>query len=270
MKEFLFLLLFIFIGHVDGEGISLNGKVVDENRKPLAGIQITIDGNLGQATTDQFGHFHLVLLNSVKVGQNITLRCQNRQYKLYTRNIIASNEDITDITLTKILNDHLTHKHPVHMRPMYDTIIAYKDSTIWSDKREDGVSFSQTFVIPTESRHNIPGKMVSIPYTLSEITGVITRITRSCTSDDFNNRCRLNYMFHDPNNDPERFGEFAKGYEGTPEYLPDCHLFPAKNGFTYYRKWVGGECTEVYTAYYKKLITIKVKTMNITKKSVKA
>jgi len=251
------LISFSTVAMAAGQAITLKGTVTDRKKQPVAQAHVRVDGGLGEATTDNAGHFHLQLSQMVKADQTITLRCEDPKFRLFTADIQASTNLIIEITLVrkKIPTKPVTHSRqfPHHPDSILVNVVTFQDTS------PAGLPLSETFAVPTESRHNMPEKNVSIPYTLKDPNGIITKIERSCTSPDNNNRCRLNYMLHVPGNDPERFGDFALNNGGTPEYLPDCHLNASRNGFVYYRKWVGGECTEVYTIFYKVPVITKEK-----------
>ncbi|AEV99374.1 hypothetical protein A4D02_34225 [Niastella koreensis] len=87
------------------QNIILNGKVVDESGQSISGALISINGLLGEATSDQDGRFVLKLSKTVKPGTSIVVRCDKNKFNPYIKNIVASNEQIIEIKLAAAISN---------------------------------------------------------------------------------------------------------------------------------------------------------------------
>ncbi|MBS1666692.1 MAG: hypothetical protein JST58_04875 [Bacteroidetes bacterium] len=272
MKNLLLILTIPF--YAFAQNVTISGKVCDSvTHKPIKNIRISVDGNLGDPKeTNAEGEFKIVLNEYVNYGQVISIRCQDRDYNTVIKNLDKGNNYHAELYLAPKRNKPSEHistaiksasnkkigRNKTQLQNPKKSYV-WEDSLIWVDKNLAGIPFSQSFIINTENRSGIGAKNVDITFALDSVGGIITRIERSCTSPNNNNRCRLNFERDGAGNYPGRIGVFAKGYEGTSNYLPDCELLPQRNRFIYHRKWDGGPCTEVYTAYFTIPKTIKVK-----------
>jgi hypothetical protein len=81
-----------------GQEITVMGKVTDELRIPVASVHIVVDGQLGEAISDNSGYYRLTLSRTVKLGDHIVIRIEDKRYELFTLGVDATTS-IHDITV---------------------------------------------------------------------------------------------------------------------------------------------------------------------------
>ncbi len=138
MRVFIFMTL-LFLNILSyGQNIVLNGKVQNENGNSIPNAHITIDGALGEATSDNFGNFVIKLSKTVKKGSSIILRCECKEYKQFAKNIVASDEQLLEIKMV-LEGENEAHVDTILNLTKYDNsktqieivISNFTDKDIW-------------------------------------------------------------------------------------------------------------------------------------------
>ena len=103
MKRLVFLLIFIFfiLDPIFAQNLTMKGLVSDIQGKPINQAEISVDGNLGDAISDDNGIFILKLSSSVKLGQSIRIRAAKNGFRPWDRLVTVSSDKPIVIKLQK-------------------------------------------------------------------------------------------------------------------------------------------------------------------------